>query len=114
MTSPRITYTPHPDATPEAELCALAAIYTLVLSNSQAKRGGTHDLTRWTSEGFVLVVRMASVSSKSASARRPKHPWTRERKAESPTAGSRSLGPSSPPWPSEIKTTLWPRYFWAI
>jgi len=44
MTSPRITYTPRPDATPEAELSALAAIYTLVLSNSQAKRGGTHDL----------------------------------------------------------------------
>ena len=42
---PRITYTPRADATPEAELSALAAIYTLVLSNSQAKRGGTHDLT---------------------------------------------------------------------
>jgi hypothetical protein len=45
VSTPRITYTPRADATPEAELSALAAIYTLVLSNSQAKRGGTHDLT---------------------------------------------------------------------
>jgi hypothetical protein len=45
MTSPRIIYTPHSDATPEAELSALAVIYALVHSNSQAKRGGTHDLT---------------------------------------------------------------------
>ena len=45
MTNPRITYTPRPDATPEAELTALAAIYTFVLSNAQAMRGGTHDLT---------------------------------------------------------------------
>ena len=22
--------------------------------------------------------------------------------------------PRSRPWPSEIKNTLWPRYFWAI
>ena len=44
MDSPSLTYTPRPDATPEAELTALAAIYTLVLSNSRAKRGGPHDL----------------------------------------------------------------------
>ena len=45
MDNPRVTYIPHPDTAPEAELSALAAIYTLVLSNSQAKRGGTNDLT---------------------------------------------------------------------
>ena len=45
MTSPRITYTPRPDATPEAELTALAAIYTFILSNSQVKGGRTRDLT---------------------------------------------------------------------
>jgi hypothetical protein len=27
----RITYTPHPDATPEGEAAALAAVYSLVL-----------------------------------------------------------------------------------
>ena len=31
MDSPSLTYTPRPDATPEAELTAPAAIYTLVL-----------------------------------------------------------------------------------
>jgi hypothetical protein len=45
MSSHRITYTSRPDASPEAELTALAAIYKFVLSNSQTKRGGTHDLT---------------------------------------------------------------------
>ena len=45
MSEPRITYAPRLDATPEAELTALAAIYKFVLSNSQTKRGGTHDLT---------------------------------------------------------------------
>jgi hypothetical protein len=42
---PGIVYASRPDTTPEAELTALTAIYTLVLSNSQAVRGGTHDLT---------------------------------------------------------------------
>ena len=45
MDSPRITYTSRPDATPEAELDTLAAIYKFVLFNSQARRGGLHDLT---------------------------------------------------------------------
>jgi hypothetical protein len=31
MTSPRITYTPRPDATPEAELSALVTVYRIVL-----------------------------------------------------------------------------------
>lgn len=31
LRSPRITYTPRPDATPEAELSALASIYRFVL-----------------------------------------------------------------------------------
>lgn len=37
MSSPRITYTPHPDATPEAEISALAACYRIILE-SQSKR----------------------------------------------------------------------------
>ena len=39
MSSPRITYTPHPDATPEAELEALANIYRFVL-DCHAKEEG--------------------------------------------------------------------------
>jgi hypothetical protein len=31
MTSPRITYIPHPDTAPEAELSALVAVYKFVL-----------------------------------------------------------------------------------
>jgi hypothetical protein len=31
MSEPRITYTPRPDATPEAELSALVAAYRIVL-----------------------------------------------------------------------------------
>ena len=50
MTSPRITYTPRPDAKHETELSALAAIYTFVLFNSRAKRGGTNDLTNASTE----------------------------------------------------------------
>ena len=37
MTSPRITYTPRPGATPEAEISALAACYRIIL-DSQSKR----------------------------------------------------------------------------
>jgi hypothetical protein len=53
MNSPRITYTPRPDATTEAELDALVAVYKFVLFDSQARRGGHHDLTndstkKWT------------------------------------------------------------------
>jgi hypothetical protein len=51
--NPRVTYTPHPDTAPEAELSALAAIYKLVLSNSQAKRGDPHDLTNNTTTEHV-------------------------------------------------------------
>ena len=40
-----ITYAPHPDATPEGELNTLAAVYTFVLFDSQASKGGLHDLT---------------------------------------------------------------------
>ena len=39
----RPVYTPRPDATPEAELSALAAVYKFVLS--QTSKGGPHDLT---------------------------------------------------------------------
>ena len=53
MDNPRVTYTPHPDTAPEAELSALAAIYTLVLSNSQAKRGGRHGLRNKTTTEHV-------------------------------------------------------------
>jgi hypothetical protein len=34
----RITYTPHQDATPESEAAALAAVYSLVLRNYQARK----------------------------------------------------------------------------
>ncbi len=36
MGSPRITYTPHPDVTPEAEKDALAAVYRLLLDKTCA------------------------------------------------------------------------------
>ncbi len=36
MGSPHITYTPHPDATPEAEKDALAAVYRLLLDKTRA------------------------------------------------------------------------------
>jgi len=45
MDSPRLTYTPHPDATPEAQLKVLANVYRYVLFDSQASKGGPHDLT---------------------------------------------------------------------
>jgi hypothetical protein len=41
--SSRITYTPRPDATPEAAV--LAGVYKFVLVDSQATRGGLHDVT---------------------------------------------------------------------
>ena len=40
-----IRYTPRLDATPEAELNALATVYRYVLFDSQARRGDQHDLT---------------------------------------------------------------------
>ena len=42
MTSPRIIYTPRPDATPEAELSTLASVYKLVL-NCHAKQEAALD-----------------------------------------------------------------------
>jgi hypothetical protein len=33
MTSSRITYTPRPDATPEAELSALASVYRFIIDS---------------------------------------------------------------------------------
>jgi hypothetical protein len=53
MSSARIVYGPRPDATPEAELNTLAAVYGYVLFDSQVRRGGPHDLTddstqKWT------------------------------------------------------------------
>ena len=40
-----LAYTPRPDASPESEVSALAAIYKFVLFDSQASKGGPHDLT---------------------------------------------------------------------
>jgi hypothetical protein len=45
MSNAHISYAPRPDATPEGELDALAAIYKFVLFDSQASKGGLHDLT---------------------------------------------------------------------
>jgi len=45
MASPHITYTPSDEVTTEAELAALVAIYKFVLFDSQASKGGQHDLT---------------------------------------------------------------------
>ena len=45
---PSVIYTARPDTTPEAELNALANVYRYVLFNSQARRGGPHDLTNKT------------------------------------------------------------------
>lgn len=51
--SARLTYTPRPDATLEAELNALANVYRYVLFDSQARRGGPHDLTNKTTTEHV-------------------------------------------------------------
>jgi hypothetical protein len=55
MNSSRIIYRSRPEATPEAELNALAEIYKFVLFDSQARKGGPHDLTsgptkKWTTK----------------------------------------------------------------
>jgi hypothetical protein len=44
MSSPCITYTQRSDATLEAELSALANVYRYVLFDSQASKGGPHDV----------------------------------------------------------------------
>jgi hypothetical protein len=41
----QIAYVPRSDATHEAELSALSAVYRYVLFDSQARRGDPHDLT---------------------------------------------------------------------
>ena len=38
MSSTRITYAPRPDATPEAEIATLAAVYQFILSKSNASQ----------------------------------------------------------------------------
>jgi hypothetical protein len=38
MNSPRITYTPRPDATPEGELSALSAVYKFILDCHERKK----------------------------------------------------------------------------
>jgi hypothetical protein len=53
MDNPHIIYISRPDATPEAELDALATCYRYVLFDSQAKRGGPHDLTNKTTPEHV-------------------------------------------------------------
>jgi hypothetical protein len=52
-TPPSIVYAPRPDATPKAELDALATCYRYVLFDSQARRGGPHDLTNKTTTEHV-------------------------------------------------------------
>lgn len=40
MDSPRIVYTPRPDATPETELATLANVYAFILQKHQEKQKG--------------------------------------------------------------------------
>jgi hypothetical protein len=42
MSSSHITYTPHPNATPETELSALAAVYRFILFKSSASKEAAH------------------------------------------------------------------------
>jgi hypothetical protein len=53
MSNAHISYAPRPDATPEGELDALAAIYKFVLFDSQARKGGPHDLTKNSIQEFT-------------------------------------------------------------
>jgi len=41
MNSPRVSYAPRPDATPEGELDALATVYAFVLQKGREKKKGT-------------------------------------------------------------------------
>lgn len=47
MSTPHVTYTPRPDATPEGEIAALASVYAFILQYGQEKRaagsGQDHD-----------------------------------------------------------------------
>ena len=47
MDSPRLTYSPRPDTTPEAEVNALASVYRFLL----LEKGDHHDLTNATAAG---------------------------------------------------------------
>jgi hypothetical protein len=47
MDNPSLTYTPHPDTTPEAEVNALASVYRFLL----LEKGDHHDLTNATVAG---------------------------------------------------------------
>ena len=47
MDNPSLTYTPHPDTTPEAEVNALASVYRFLL----LEKGDHHDLTNATFAG---------------------------------------------------------------
>jgi hypothetical protein len=51
--SPPTIYTSRPNTTMEAELNALATCYRYVLFDSQARRGGPHDLTNKTTTEHV-------------------------------------------------------------
>ena len=51
--SPPTIYTSRPNTTMEAELNALANVYRYVLFDSQARRGGPHDLTNKTTTEHV-------------------------------------------------------------
>jgi hypothetical protein len=55
--APCILYTPRPGATQEAELSALANVYRYVLFNSQARRGGPHDLTSGSTQKWTTKTR---------------------------------------------------------
>ena len=46
MPSPDVSYTPHDDATPEAELFALAAVYKFVLAKKEAAPESRPDDTK--------------------------------------------------------------------
>ncbi len=58
MKSVRITYVPNPDATPQAELNALAGCYRIVLEASRKKKAGyPDDVTVRNKEGVSHVNR---------------------------------------------------------
>ena len=40
MSSPRITYTPHPDASPESEISALVAAYRFIIFDCDGGKKG--------------------------------------------------------------------------
>jgi hypothetical protein len=47
VVDPAVTYTPHPETTPEAEVNALASVYRFLL----LEKGDHHDLTNATAAG---------------------------------------------------------------